>query len=126
MKRMGYVDHNLITGESVTYRGRLHWILFLKPLFVSLIIFTVVVLLIYVLDQKAVVSTEQATLAGLAGVVLSAIPIFLAILAWKAAEFSVTNKRVVLKVGSIQSRTAEMFLNKIESVGVDQNFAGRI
>lgn len=126
MTYMAYVDHNLITGESVTYRGRLHWILFLKPFFVSLIIFTVVVLLIYILDQKEVVSQGEAALAGLAGFVLSAIPMFFAILTWKSAEFSVTNKRVVLKVGFVQSRTAEMFLNKVESVGVDQTIAGRM
>jgi uncharacterized membrane protein YdbT with pleckstrin-like domain len=126
MKSMGYVDHNLITGESVTYRGRLHWILFLKPFFVSLIIFSVIALLIYALNLNGVISTGNAALVWLAGLVVSAIPIFLAFVTWKSAEFSVTNKRVVLKIGFIQSRTAEMFLNKIESVGVDQNVAGRM
>jgi uncharacterized membrane protein YdbT with pleckstrin-like domain len=123
---MGYVDHNLITDESVTYRGRLHWILFVKPFFLSLIIFAAVALLIYALDLKEVISTGHAALAWLVGFVVSATPIYSAFLKWKSAEFSVTNKRVVLKIGFIQSRTAEMFLNKIESVGVDQNVAGRM
>ena len=123
---MGYVDHNLITDESVTYRGRLHWILFVKPFFLSLIIFAAVALLIYALDVNGVISTGHAALAWVVGFVLSAIPIYSTFLTWKSAEFSVTNKRVVLKIGFIQSRTAEMFLNKIESVGVDQNVAGRM
>jgi uncharacterized membrane protein YdbT with pleckstrin-like domain len=123
---MGYVDHNLITDESVTYRGRLHWILFVKPFLLSLVIFAAVGLLIYVLNQNGVISNGNAVLALVVGFVLCATPIFSAFLRWKSAEFSVTNKRVVLKIGFIQSRTAEMFLNKIESVGVDQNVAGRI
>ena len=44
----------------------------------------------------------------------------------RSAEFAVTNKRVILKTGFVQSKTAEMFLNKIESVGVDQSISGRI
>ena len=123
---MGYVDHNLITGESVTYRGKLHWILLVKPGLVSLMILAVIVLLLYALNLNQVVSTETTVLAGLAGFVLSVVPLFLAFLTWKAAEFSVTNKRVILKVGFAQSKTAEMFLNKIESVGVDQGVGGRV
>ena len=123
---MAYVDHNLITGETVTYRGRLHWILFVKPCLVSLIILTVVSLALYALNLNQMISTEAVVLASLAGLVLAAIPIFLAFITWKSAEFSVTNKRVVLKVGFIQRETAEMFLNKIESVGVDQSIFGRV
>src|SRR6516165_6640749 len=105
MESMGYVDHNLITGESVTYRGKLHGILFVKPGLISLMIFAVIVLLLYALNLNQVVSTETAVLAGLAGFIVSVVPLFLAFLTWKAAEFSVTNKRVILKVEFTQSRT---------------------
>lgn len=52
--------------------------------------------------------------------------LFSTFLSWRSAEFAVTNKRVILKTGFLQSKTAEMFLNKIESVGVDQSISGRI
>ena len=31
---MSYVDQNLMSGESIVYRTRLHWIIFLAPLVV--------------------------------------------------------------------------------------------
>ena len=43
-----------------------------------------------------------------------------------SAEFAVTNRRVILKTGFIHNKTAEMFLSKVESVGVDQTLLGRI
>src|SRR6202035_3793946 len=57
---------------------------------------------------------------------IAAIPIAVANISRSSAEFAVTNKRVILKTGFIQKETAEMFLNKIESVGVDQSIGGRI
>src|SRR5438093_12063077 len=53
--------------------------------------------------------------------IVAAIPVLAASVNWHSAEFAVTNKRVILKIGFIQSKTAEMFLNKIESVGIDPN-----
>ena len=43
-----------------------------------------------------------------------------------AAEFAVTNKRVIVKTGLISRKTLEMNLGKIESVNVDQSIIGRI
>ncbi|HEY2381068.1 MAG TPA: PH domain-containing protein [Terriglobia bacterium] len=123
---MSYADNNLIAGETVTYRGRLHWVLFVKPVLVSAVILVAVILLLDVSGLSTKISTGAAALAWLAGLILSVIPIIPAILTWKSAEFSVTNKRVILKVGFVQSKTEEMFLNKVESVGVDQNLVGRM
>ena len=64
--------------------------------------------------------------AGAGVLVIAVIPIVVAAIIRSSAEFAVTNKRVILKTGFIQSKTAEMFLNKIESVGVDQSISGRI
>ena len=123
---MGYIENNLITGEVVTYRARLHWILFVKPLLVALTIITIGVLIFYAADLRNELSTQAILLAAAALLVISAVPIVSVALRWGSAEFAVTNKRVILKVGFIQSATAEMFLNKIESVGVDQSIGGRI
>src|SRR5438552_3132196 len=123
---MGYVNDNLIAGETITYRARLHWFLFVKPILIGLSIIAVAALVFYAADLRNALSGQTAVLIGLAILVISALPSLATALTWHSAEFAVTNKRVILKTGFIESKTAEMFLNKIESVGVDQSIAGRI
>ena len=114
---MGYIDKNLISGESVMHRARLHWILFVKPGLVSLVLIAIAAALFFHTDYAWI---------GAVLLVMSVIPILVAAVDRSSAEFAVTNRRVILKVGFIQKKTAEMFLNKIESVGVDQSIAGRM
>ena len=123
---MGYIESNLIKGESVTYRASLHWIVFLKPLVNSLIFVALAVLVLYVANTSAQqqASTLDWIAAGL--LIVSVIPAAAAFFNRRAAEFAVTNKRVILKIGTVNNKTAEMFLNKIESVGVDQTMFGRV
>ena len=35
---MGYVEKNLVPGEKVLYKTRLHWIVLLRPLLLGLIL----------------------------------------------------------------------------------------
>jgi uncharacterized membrane protein YdbT with pleckstrin-like domain len=123
---VGYIENNLISGEVVAYRARLHWILFVKPLLVALTIITIAGLVFYAADLRNELSTPAILVVAAAVLFISAAPLISVALRWHSAEFAVTNKRVILKVGFIQSTTAEMFLNKIESVGVDQSIGGRI
>lgn len=123
---MGYAENNLISGESITYRGRVHW--------TALVTSVVPMMVIDILGIAVVIGAFSGNhdyreiLLGVALVlfVASAIVVGVGILKRKAAEFVVTNKRIIAKVGIIQKQTAEIFLNKIESVGVDQNLRGRI
>jgi uncharacterized membrane protein YdbT with pleckstrin-like domain len=116
---MGYIDHNLISGEAVTYKAKLHWVVFVKPGLLSLALAGLAAFVIY---QKY----DWSAWAGAGILTVAAIPILVTAISRSSAEFAVTNKRVILKTGFIQKKTAEMFLNKIESVGVDQSIAGRI
>ena len=62
------------------------------------------------------------------------IPLFgLGLLLWLWAwiiyattELAITNKRVIAKTGLLQRRTIEIFLEKIESIQVDQSVFGRM
>ena len=47
-------------------------------------------------------------------------------LKYRSTELAVTNKRVITKTGLIQRNTTEMFLEKVESIQVDQGILGRI
>lgn len=123
---MGYVEKNLITGETVSYKARLHWLLFIKPALIAIVIMAMAGLIFYAAELSKKVSDETSLLIWIAVLVVAAIPILSSVLVWRSAQFAVTNKRVILKTGFIQSKTAEMFLNKIESVGVKQSIMGRI
>ena len=47
-------------------------------------------------------------------------------IAYATTELAITNKRVIAKTGLIERRTVEMFLEKIESIQVDQSVLGRL
>src|SRR3954469_12377201 len=113
---MGYIDHNLITNEEVTHKTKLLSLFFFKPLLLALAFGAVGGSLFYF----------QQPLPAAVLIVVAAIPIIVASVGRSSAEFAVTNKRVILKMGFVQKKTAEMFLNKIESVGVDQSIVGRM
>jgi len=124
---MGYIENNLIEGESVVYEARLHWILFLKPALVSLIFVGIAAALFYFASDS--ISSDNTWLMqriGVALIVLAVIPIVAGVFRRSAREYAVTSKRVVMQTGLLQRKTEEVFLNKIESVGVDQTVPGRM
>ncbi len=121
---MSYAEQNLISGEAITFHGRLHAIVLIKA-----------VLLSFVIDICAVgvilagSSQRDATayfVAAFALLLISGMVLGAAVIARKAAEFVVTNKRVIVKLGIVHKRTSEIFLNKVETVGVDQTIWGRM
>jgi uncharacterized membrane protein YdbT with pleckstrin-like domain len=123
---MGYIEQNLIDGESVVYHARLHWILFLKPALVSLALIAIAVVFFIFSKDSAVETGVMMRRFGIALIVLSIIPIVVGALRRSAREYVVTSKRVVMQLGAVKRKTDELFLNKIESVGVDQSVTGRM
>lgn len=117
---MSYVDENLMPGEQVTYRARLHWVIFSAPTILALLglLFSVPFLLI----------PDSRPLAALGGIIFLAAGL-LALSRWvdvKTSEFAITNKRVIIKVGLIRRHTLELLLTKVEGIGVDQSVVGRM
>jgi uncharacterized membrane protein YdbT with pleckstrin-like domain len=123
---MGYVDDSLLSDEAVTYRARLHWMLFFKPALITIVVIAIAGLIHQVADLGKVLSTQTDLLVWIAVLVIAALPLLTALLRWQAADLAVTNKRVILKTGVLKLKTPEMFLNRIESVEVDQSIAGRV
>lgn len=107
------MDKNLLQGEAVAYRARLHWMIFALPFLIAV--------LGAVLAWLAHSWYVAALGFGLA--FLTAIPRFIR---YATSEFAVTNKRVVFKVGLINRHTLELVLAKLETIGVEQNIPGRI
>jgi uncharacterized membrane protein YdbT with pleckstrin-like domain len=114
---MSYIDSNLLSGEHVVYRTRLHWLLFIVP-----ILFTVFVLfpITWLMVNGSWKSFAWIPLAfGLVFLVATFIK-------RQSSDFAVTNKRVMMKVGVFATRSIELLLNKIEAIAVNQSLMGRV
>jgi uncharacterized membrane protein YdbT with pleckstrin-like domain len=124
---MGYIDKNLIEGETVVYDARPHWVLYLKPMILTVIFIAIAAALFYFAPES---TNPDSTLLmrRIGGVLigLAIIPVIVGAFRRSAREYAVTNKRVVMQIGVVSRTTEEVFLNKIESVGVDQTVFGRM
>jgi uncharacterized membrane protein YdbT with pleckstrin-like domain len=114
---MSYIDSNLLEGERVVFRTRVHWLLFVAP-----VLFTAVVLL------PAAWFLANGTWSNLKWVPLGLGLLFLlgAFIKRQSSDFAVTNKRVMMKTGVFNTRSIELLLSKIEAITVVQSFIGRI
>ena len=120
---MGYAEQNLMPGEEIIYKAKLHWALFLRPLGIFLIAF---ILILLAVGQKSDSSAGfWLCLAGL-GFVLAFINTIAAIIVFTASEFALTNKRVIAKTGWLRRRSIELLLQKVESIVVNQSILGRM
>jgi uncharacterized membrane protein YdbT with pleckstrin-like domain len=114
---MSYIDGNLLAGEQVVFRTRLHWKLLIGPL-----LFAIATLLPIAWMLRQGTWNDLILIApGLGLVVLLA-----AIIRRQSSDFAVTNKRVMMKVGVFSTRSIELLLNKIEAIAVEQTLLGRI
>jgi uncharacterized membrane protein YdbT with pleckstrin-like domain len=137
---MSYASRSLVPGETLLFETRHHWIVLLGPLLLSLLVgLPGLALLAGAVvaksgkDVPSVVS-EFASKIGpqgmaLAGAVLLmfALIIFAYGLARRnATEMAVTNRRVLIKTGMANRRTLDLMLSKVESIGVEETFFGRM
>lgn len=126
---MSYIDENLISGEMVLYRTRLHWIVMTGPAIVATLFalpgLGFLIESIAAVREKGAQSGSMAVL-GLLFIVLALIAIGWGLWHRSSTEMAVTNKRVLIKVGMVSRNTTEMMLSKIESVNVNQNALGRM
>jgi uncharacterized membrane protein YdbT with pleckstrin-like domain len=110
---MGYIDNNLLPNEQITYRAKLHWIIYTLPIFLIAIAILV----------------AFASHGWIAGMVLGGLGVMTFVPPWirsVSSEFAITNKRVLIKIGLIRRHSLELLLQKVEGIGVDQGIAGRI
>jgi uncharacterized membrane protein YdbT with pleckstrin-like domain len=121
---MSYIKHILQPDEKVVVIGRLHWIIYRHAIFWFLCAGAAVAAAIY-FKETNIIWMITAVLA----VVLFICGFIALVRAWWhtfTTEIVVTNHRVIYKRGFINRLTAEMNIDKIESVDVDQSIPGRI
>ena len=119
---MGYVQSVLQPGETLEYETKISWTTFVPGLLVL-----IVALVVYLLLGAWIPSPSWVANAG--GLIVLAVALFLLFRAWFerwTTEIAITNRRIILKRGFIRRDTAEMHMDKVESVDVNQSFLGRL
>ena len=126
---MSYIEKHLIEGEVVVYATRLHWIVLVGPMLVGLLLGLPGLVLLGRYAAGPDSRNEYANLAMAAGAVLvlaAFILIVTGLVKRNATEMTVTNRRIVVKVGIAARRTVEMLLSRVESIGVEESVTGRL
>jgi len=109
---MSYVDSNLMSGEDVVHKARMHWFIYLP----SIVLLGLGVYLIAGMNNAF----------GLIFIFASLITFLSAFIKKKTTELAITSKRVIAKFGLIKRNTIELNHSKVESYSVDQSIMGRL
>ena len=111
---MSYIEKNLMNGENILYRGKLHWVVFLWP------IIWFIVAIMFFSD-----GSDTVAVGGLF-VLIAVVTGIASFIKYTTSEFGITNKRVIVKVGFIRRNSLEVLLTKVEGIQVNQGILGRI
>ena len=126
---MSYVDDNLVPGESVAYRARLHWVV-VAPAVIggSLLDLTGVGLIVAAFLGRGHGGQPSAALIWVGFLLMLAGSAWMAagFIRWKSTEISVTNRRVFIKTGILNRHTTEILLAKVESVSIEESLSARM
>lgn len=123
---MGYAEQNLISGERITFRGRVHWTALVTSVVPAMVLDIFAIAMVVGAFSGSHGYRTALLIAALVLFIASSIVVLVGTMKRRAAEFVVTNKRIIAKIGIVEKQTAEIFLNKVESIGVDQNLRGRM
>jgi uncharacterized membrane protein YdbT with pleckstrin-like domain len=133
---MSYVEKSLVPGETLLYQTRHHWMVLLGPLLTS---FVLVALAVVLFAESVLAKGGKGIAAGVSSTGIHAMEffaVFLLVVAIgtlafgvakrNATEMAVTNKRVLIKTGMGSRRTLDLMLSRVESIGVEETFFGRM
>lgn len=118
---MSYIDNNLMGGEQVIYRTKLHWATIGVPIIFTVIIALIILVLLFTGGDAAAVGYFF-----LLFLFIAIIRVISSFIAFKTSEIGVTNKRILIKVGWIRRTSLETLLTKVEGIQVNQGILGRI
>jgi uncharacterized membrane protein YdbT with pleckstrin-like domain len=125
---MGYIEQNLVPGETVIYKTRLHWVVLVLPVVVGALLGVLGLALVaggYMASGK---DRSYGGMIFLGSLLLigAAISIGTGVIRKNSTEVALSNRRVLIKTGFVSRKTVEVTLAKVESVGVSESFLGRM
>ena len=109
---MGYIESNLLKGEEIVAKAKIHW-----AVFIPAIVFLIIALLIF---SKG----DYEIFVILFGVFILAL--LKGLIVFKTNELAITNQRIIGKAGFVSRDTVVLKYEKIESLSVAQGVLGRI
>jgi uncharacterized membrane protein YdbT with pleckstrin-like domain len=118
---MSYTQSVLQPGERIILMGRLHWITYWPSMLIVLLGVALVIALAWFGAHGATIGWAIFAVAVLFTLLFA----YAAFTRW-ITEFAITDRRVISKRGFIMRNTAEMNMDKVESVKVDQSVLGRL
>ena len=109
--------NNMMEGEVVICKAQFHYIMFWLPalLVILAVVFPFIPIGEGTLTTRLIFSGILLVLAFLWYVVIN-----------NGKNFTLTNKRIILKTGIVQRNSKELMLRKCESINVRQSIMGRI
>ena len=114
---MGYIENNLLNGEEIKFEANLHWLVYLRPILLTILAFVLFGFAVYM----------EYTVPGLIGLGVFLIIIFFWCLEINGGKrYVVTTKRVIFKKGFIKRTSFDLMLHKCEGVMVEQSIMGRV
>jgi len=117
---VSYVDKNLMSGEKVTYRTKLHWVVFFRPAIWLL------VALFFFVKGSGIAEIQMFGMFVWLFVLTAIIDGIGALIKYSTSEFGLSNKRVLMKAGFIRRNSIEVLLSKVEGIQVKQSILGRV
>jgi uncharacterized membrane protein YdbT with pleckstrin-like domain len=126
---MGYIEKNLISGEKVLYKTRLHSIAVVFPLLVGSLIGIGAAYCLYVSmagNPQPGGDPKLWAASGLVLLLVAVLTVAMALLKRNATEMAVTNRRILIKSGILSRRTVELLLSRVESIVITESFFGRM
>ena len=108
---MSYVEKHLMANENIIYQTKLSWTEYLKH------VLTLLVGLILLVANGP---------WGIIFIVFAILSAGMTYLKIKTSEFAVTDKRVLIKVGLLTTKSLETMLNKVEGIHVTQGIIGKM
>jgi hypothetical protein len=138
---MSYLTNVLRPDEQVLAEGELHWIIYCHA--IAWLVIGAILLFSYGTAEPGALHVVQLFIRPPVQIALAKLHqpgiwlfVFCACIAsvtaaatWlkrRTTEIAVTDRRVIYKAGVIQRHTAEMNMDKVESVLVDQSVLGRL
>jgi uncharacterized membrane protein YdbT with pleckstrin-like domain len=120
---MTYLDRVLGEDESILHRGKIHWVVYVRPVMMALFGMP------FILAAPFIPVANGTAGFLVIGTMILLVAAFSWLIAWierLTTEIAVTSRRFIIEYGLIWRSTSEMSAKRIESVEVDQSVTGRI
>jgi uncharacterized membrane protein YdbT with pleckstrin-like domain len=133
---MSYVERSLVPGETLLYQTRHHWMVLIGPLMMTLMFLALAAgLLVEAIEAKngkgMVAGASTEAVHGMDFVAIALVAAAIGAIGYgvakrNATEMAVTDRRVLIKTGMGSRRTLDLMLSRVESIGVEETFFGRM